>query len=291
MNLLFISDVHIRGTNPVSRIDNFQNVQIRTLEFIAEIAKENNTSIVCTGDFFDSAKEENMQEWLNSVYDIFKGVDFYFIAGNHELLYHNIENFNKSNLSLISKFNNFHFLKNLMLEDILIKGFSFNVKIDDFANCHKKLKIMVLHRYCEPESLPIYIENGITAEYLIDNYNADIYVVGDNHKSFMYKKNNKIVFNIGCSTRQNLNEKDYKPSCILFNTETKEYKQIFLPDYQVNVFREELIIKDDRNDRIDSFVKLANTEKNISFDFKKNLETYCNVYCIKEEVREEINIL
>ncbi len=302
MKLLFTSDWHLRNENPLSRIDDFQQLQIDTLKFISKVAKDNDATIIHAGDVFHKSKEENMQSLINQIYEIFKHNQIYFIAGNHDLLYKNIENFDKCNIGLLDKFDNWQNFKNIDDFDLPMnmRFFNFNQEITEVTTNDM---VCVLHRYCEKDNLPEYINDGITAKLLLENYNYNVFVVGDNHKAFEYEKNGRFVFNTGCITRQNLNEKDYMPSCILFDTESKEYDIIYLPDckqnLKVNVFKEENLTEQiKRESRIDSFIKLIeklhpemqgiNVKYRSSFSFESNLQNYYKENNISEEIINEI---
>jgi len=286
MKLLFCSDFHLRSTNPISRLDDFQQLQIDTLKFIAKVAIENNATIINAGDIFHKSKEENMQSLINQVYEIFKDIDIYFIAGNHDLLYKQIENFDKCNIGLLDKFDNWKHIQEL--SDPFIRFFDFGAEIID-KDYEEYLSICVLHKYCEKDNLPDYINDGITAKLLLEKYGYDVFVVGDNHKSFIYEKDGRFVFNTGCCARQNLNEKDYQPSIILFDTETKKYEKILLPDQNKNVFKEENLTEQiKRESRIDSFIDMVGKGKKVSFSFESNLKNYCKENNISEDIINEI---
>lgn len=297
MKLLFTSDWHLRSDQITNRLDDFQQLQIDTLKFIANLAWNKDAVIIHAGDIFHKSKEENMQSMINQVYEIFKDNNIYFIAGNHDLLYKQIDNFDKCNIGLLSKFENWNNknVKSITNDSEIfylsngqsIELYNFNEKI-----LNRNKGICVLHRYCEKDNLPEYINDGITAKLLLEKYDYDVFVVGDNHKAFEYEKDGRFVFNTGCITRQNLNEKDYQPSIILFNTETKSYEIILLPDCSQNlgnVFKEENLTEQiKRNSRIGSFIDMVGKGKKVSFSFESNLKNYCKENNISEDIINEI---
>lgn len=297
MKLLLCSDIHYRIDSPISRMDSFQEIQIQTLKQISKIAKENEAIIISAGDFLHKARSQYNQSLIENLYQIFKNNKIYFIYGNHELLYRQKEN---TDLKILEKFDNWNsldkrFYDEYFIQDghFIINGFNYN---ENFINNFEKsnsISIWVIHKYCEEEILPKYITNGITAKDLCENNpNVDIFHVGDQHKSFIYihPETKQIVFNTGCCTRQNISEKDYKPSCILFDTESKTYEQIFLPDNKENVFKEEKFTDQiKRENKFDNLVKLLNENKKISFDYKYNIEKYCIENKIEDEVTNMIN--
>jgi DNA repair exonuclease SbcCD nuclease subunit len=291
MKYVFTSDWHVRNDNPINRLDDFQEVQRQTLFYIAEICKQNNADLITAGDLLNKSKQENMQELLNDLYDIFKGINVYYDAGNHDLLYKAIENFKKCNIGLLANFSGWFHIKNINN----ISFFDYGEEIKDIPllkGLDDNEDICILHKYCEIDNLPEYINEGITAKYLLEKYNYNVFVVGDNHKSFVYEDNNRFVFNTGCITRQSLNEKDYKPSIILFDTETRKYEQIYLPDNQKNVFKEEQASKQiKRENRVDSFIKLVGENNKITFNYEDNIKKYCQENKIEKEVINELDDL
>lgn len=287
--LLLTSDWHLRSDVPPSRNDDFLQVQNDTLEFISRVAYENNAIILLAGDIFHRSKQENMQSIINRLKKVFKDIHIFYIAGNHDLKYHNLENIEDCNIGILEGFNNWYFEK--IHNDPFfgtMNFFNFGEQIQDCTE-NNLLNVCVLHQYCEKWKLSGYIKNGIRARDLF-TYNYNVFVTGDNHNSFEYEKNGKMLFNPGCITRQNLNEKDYKPSIILFDVNKKTYEKIYLPDNQKNVFKEKQVSKQiERNDRITSFVELLKNQKNITFDFANNLKKYCEEEKIDPKIIEKIN--
>jgi len=293
MKLVFASDFHLRNDQPVSRTDDFLQVQNDTLKFIAQICKQNNADLIVAGDVFNKAKQENMQFLINDLYDIFKKINIYFIAGNHDLLFHSIENFEKCNIGLLGKFDNWYWENNDNVDDFnnYFNFFNYDVEIKNTLE-NEKLTFCIMHRYCEIDNLPEYISDGITAKLLLEKYDYNYFIIGDNHKAFEYEKDGRFVFNTGCITRQSINEKDYKPSVILFDTEKKEYEKIYLPDNQQNVWKEEQITQQiKRENRIDGFINLIGADKSISLDYINNLKKHCQENKIEKEITNEIEIM
>ena len=85
MKILFFTDVHIKGKNPESRIDNYLDALIKKLVFVFDYAKTNNYDLIlCGGDLFDSA---NVSDSIKNVLlPIFKlnTIPLYTIIGSHD---------------------------------------------------------------------------------------------------------------------------------------------------------------------------------------------------------------
>jgi DNA repair exonuclease SbcCD nuclease subunit len=291
---IFCSDLHFRYNTPKNRIDDFFQVQIDTLKFIAKKARENEAIILIAGDLFYRPQPEKSQLLESLYFEIFKGIQIYFVYGNenHDLKNGNEENFDSNSIGVLAKFENWNYLQEVIIDNCFIKGFSFGQELKNIES-ESELNIFCLHKYVAID-LPDFINNGISAKYLCEKFpKVNYFVSGDNHQNFIYihPETKQVVFNCGCITRQNIAEKEYKPSIILFDTKSRKYEQIFLPDIKDNVFREETNKQEvqERNNRIESFVELVKNQKDISFNFEDNLKKYCLENKVKDEVIKEIN--
>lgn len=293
MKLIFTSDWHLRKDTPICRKDDFQIIQTQTLNFISKIAKKYNAKIIIAGDIYNKARLMYSQDLEILLYNIFKGIEIFFDAGNHDLQAHDIESVDRSNIGVLRNFNNWNFCSDFKenKEKIYFKFFNYGDEIKNI-NENEYFKICVLHKYCEEEKLPDYIDNGITAKGLLEKYNYDLFIVGDNHRSFVYEKDGRIVFNCGCIIRQSVTEKDYKPAIYIFDTETKKYETIFLPDNDSDVIDISHIENlNKRNKRIDKFIsKMKDKDFEIELDFEKNLENYIKNNSVDKFVKEKINM-
>lgn len=286
MKYIFTADWHIRSDKPICRSDNFLDVQEKTLIQIAELAKKENATILVAGDIFDKYKIDPCFEIM--LIDIFRDCLLYVVAGNHELLYHRLENLDKSSLGVLVRQSNWNY-QNKPHEDDLdqIYGFSFGEEIiKPYLNY---VNIALLHKYCVIDNLPIFIENGVTAKYLCDNYGYNIFVTGDNHKAFLYIYKTQKVFNPGCITRQIVDMKDYQPVVYLYDSDLDEYEEIKLLDNNPEVIDNSFIkIKKERDERIEKFINKLNKEKNMDIDFVTNLRRYLKNNFIDLKTKEKI---
>lgn len=287
MNFLFVSDLHIRKNNPKNYIDDFQKIQIDTLKYISQIAKEKKAIIIIAGDIFHNSNDDYVDFIIELMGEIFKQSKVYFIAGNHDLLYKQIKNFEQSNISRLLKFDNWNFVKTFENNEIIINFYNYGEKVKKVKS--DKKKICVMHRCCvKEEKLPFYLPHGITAKQLIDAYNYDVFVVGDNHNSFVYHIDNRYVFNPGCCTRQNLNEEKYTPQIFLYYLNTNKYEFLLLPDNKKNIFKKEsLVLKIEKENNFDSLIELLDTNAN-SVSFEDNLNKYLEKNKINNDIKNKI---
>lgn len=293
MKFVLSSDWHLRLDQLVNRNDDFFQTQYETIRQIRDTCLENKANLIIAGDIFHRAKEENMQKLLNIIYDLFKNINIIFIPGQHDLLFHSMDNFDKGNIGILNRFNNWK-NNNLYNKDYSLFLFNWGQELKKHEDLNREaIKIAVLHKFISDQPLPPWMKDkGMEAKELCEKYNFDVFVCGDNHKSFIYghPKTKQLVFNCGCITRQKINEKEYKPNIFLFDTETKQYEIIYLKDDQ-DVFSKVTTnkLQLERNVRINSFIELVETQNGVNFDFESDLKNHCEKNKIDKNVINEID--
>lgn len=278
MKIMITADWHLRDDVPICRKDDFWEVQKSTLKFINDMCVKNDIHfMLIAGDIFDKPKANQTAKLINLFNDCIK-VDYSFVAGNHDLKFHSMEWFKECDISI---------LENKKLKHI---GY-YNFNEEGWKN--EKTKIKVIHKYCQVEKLPVWLEReGITAENLLKE-DGNIFITGDNHTGFIYEKNSKIVINPGCITRQTVEKREYKPFIVLLeideNYKYTSYEKIYLPDTDLSVVENiELDKMKDKNERIQSFLSSL-TSTDIKLDFTGNVKRFISENEISKEVENEID--
>lgn len=284
MKYIVSADWHLRFDNPECRTDDFLAMQKKTVEYIANKTIEYNADLIIAGDIL----HRNRPRSANYIYNLLlKSVlckiqnRVYFIAGNHDLPAHNYDRDSHCAYNVIEDiFNNVQ--KDLKLNND-IHCFNFGTEIEDHIG------LCIMHRFCVVKDLPPYIEDGITADTLLSDYDYQYIITGDNHSGFVHREKNRYVINPGCITRQSAKMQKYEPFVVLLDTETQEIKKILLPDNDAGVItREHLDVKNDRDSRIDSFVEKLQSVESIDLSFEKQLENYCNKNNIENDIKDKI---
>ena len=298
MKILATGDWHVRSTIPICRTDDFLSIQSRTLERIAEIALgSGNATILHSGDIFHKAKPENSQELEIMLAEIFNNQYnnyIYFIAGNHDLLYHKIENFNKGSIGVLNTYEKWEKVNGCIeFIDSTVFNFDYGEKIKDLSVKNDNIKhICLVHKYVAEDVVPFFMKDGISAKDLCERHPSfDVFVCGDNHHGFIYehKRTGQVVINTGCITRQESTFKNYQPKVCLIDTEEMIFKFIDLPDNDPDVIIEN--VQEDQEEklnRIESFIEKLKNVAEVSLDFEKNIEIYCQQNQVEDSVREKI---
>lgn len=271
MKLLVTSDWHFRFDNPSCRTDNFFETQKSIINSIFDKAKETQFHIVIAGDIFHVARPQNAQILEKFLIEKFLNYpEISFIAGNHDLIYHNKQNMETCSIGVLQHFNNK--LPN-------IDYFDFGDEIIE------KNKIAVMHMYIHNDTIS-YVKNGIEYDTLLDKYNYNLIITGDNHQSFVKKHKNKLLINPGCISKQNIDMKNEKLYYYIVDTDSLEYERFEILD---NAFIKEKHIPNIVDNDFSNVIQILNKEVNIDLDFKKNLENVFQMSNTKKEVIDIIN--
>ena len=102
IKLLYMGDIHIRGTNPRNRKDDYKEALKAKLREIFSLAKYKEVeAIICAGDIFDRPEVTNGV--LLEFAEVFKEnkIPFYTTAGNHDVYGYNLDTYNRTSLRVM----------------------------------------------------------------------------------------------------------------------------------------------------------------------------------------------
>lgn len=269
MKLIISADWHLRDKSPRCRLDeNWELFQRNLILEIVTIANNKKCPLVIVGDLFDSPNcpariiSMAIEELSKVKYTV------HFLAGNHDLPYHSIENLENSSIGIFSSLSKEH---NKIVHGMNDFGqwidFNDKIKGDDY-------KLLFIHRlvFQNAKSLPPNVQAS-TAQDLLEEFDkADWIFTGDNHTSFVYKKGQRQLINPGSIYRGSSDQKTYKPSVYFVDTDNEKIEQIFLSDNQEIIDDQYIIDRDEKEERISVFVEKLKKNETIELDFMKNIE-------------------
>lgn len=272
---IFVADMHLRFDTPECRTDDFVQSQITKLHWLSSLADKENALIVNSGDTFHKARPENGNELLNKIImphlPIMVG-----IAGNHDLLYHKMENIDKSLYGVFVDYrmaftpiDTGEYYEN---DDDIIYGFNFGSEITKPEDTEGNKTIAVYHGYVSKESG--FISGKVAKNMLIKNPEYDVILTGDNHETFVEEYQGRILINPGCFTRQTADKINHKPCVFLYDSETHKHEQIFIPIKNDCFDTDYLTIKKEKDERLDSFVETVNGDFEVGGNYQKNMDSY-----------------
>jgi len=216
MKFLMIGDIHIRGTSPRNRTDNYVEACKAKLRECWEIAKEHNvTAILQPGDVFHSP-EVSIGTLLEFV-TIFQEcpVPIYCTVGNHDVFSYNLETYGRTSLQLLQmllngKLNVFAVnVRDTIFGDVWlaaqpytsqvdVNGWGYSTQVGFVGNC--KANIQMTHGMLLDHNLPY--EAKFTNLYEVET-NANIILTGHDHTGYgaIKRSDGKLFVNPGALMR------------------------------------------------------------------------------------------
>lgn len=284
MRGIITADWHLREDKPRCRIDeDWIGTQKKALERIYTEAGNRNYNVYVVGDLFHRSTEYRMVRLVQQLAEMLDkdGLHLYFLAGNHDCLYHLSSNLDRSAIGLLQGTKNVYFMNDLV-----------NVSAPNFGeSVNKDMPIVFEHRLVFPDkkSLPPNVE-AITAEDMLEMYpNAEWIFTGDYHHNFHYEKNGRHVVNSGCLLRQATDMKNYDCGFYCVNTDISEVEWISVGDNEPLVDDSYIIKQEEREERLANFIDSISKTTSISLDYLDNVQKALLANDIPPELKEMIN--
>lgn len=282
-SLAAIGDLHLRGTVPENRIDDYLSEQKRKLLYSFNIIPRESV-VAFPGDVFNSDEEpywviEQFTNILNSRPDLF----YLFVAGQHDMHYHSTNLRNTPLKLLVSGVKNSLILNK---EPFSIKGSIFYGKSWGGVIPKGILgSILIMHKtIIKNNDIPGL--DAIRAKIFLQQHPFSIVISGDNHEMFVEKIGKKRLVNMGSFMRIRKDQKDHAPAIYIFHNGLSYYESIPIKE---NVFDNEVKSKKVDTKFIqtvkEDFVKSLK-EENKELEFVKRLRK--NMKEEKEEVKDVI---
>lgn len=259
-NIIFISDMHILGENPICRTDNLVEEQDNKLEFIINFANENKAIILNSGDQTDTPRNFISFYKLSSHLKNLKE-KMYCCLGQHDKY---MRTKNESSTNLLIKLDQMTKLSKdpIKIENFFLYGCDFE---DEVPEPTTNNNILVIHDSITTKELAIKnVEFKEAEEFLEKHKKYDIIICGDIHRRFFIEKNKRVIMNSGPILRKDASNYflDYAPSFFFYNKDKGDISLIEIPHKKNVISRTHLELKEKR-------------ERNIIFDIgesKKNID-------------------
>lgn len=229
MKFILLSDVHLLGKNPVSRIDDLVETQLDKLLFVLRKAWLENATILQAGDLFDRPRN-----WLllPKVAEMIKGTSFFSIFGQHDTYLYSEETRDRTCLGVLEKAGVIKILGKspTTLGETAIYGCSFGQEIPTPED-RKTFNILVIH--ADISDRPVYPghEYADAEKFLSAWPEYDLIHCADIHIKFAFERKGRHIINTGPLLRKEASEYNmtHKPSICLFDTEKRTAEWIEVP--------------------------------------------------------------
>lgn len=223
--IIFVGDVHLKGSSPISRKDVYPEVILNKIRFIWDFATTIDcTTIIFLGDIFDTVNTS--LQYFSHCLALFKdmsrkGIDLYTIVGNHDIRYDSMDTLPITPLGILLESGAIKLLDSLTVDDVYIKGCHFPDKpvkndVQDFYS------ILLLHRFYESG----FNEEPIKKED-IKELNYDTYILGHDHRPYstICMDDGVSIYRPGSLARNSSDSYNRlrKPRILIMDTDMKEF--------------------------------------------------------------------
>lgn len=286
---ILTADKHGREDVPVCRTDNFLKAQWDKLEFENKLAEKHNCPILDAGDVLNKWKPSPwlLRELMNR-----SSGKRITIPGNHDLPNHSIDSYEKSGLSVLEQAGTYIVLKNecMIKDEFSVSGISYG-QGKDISDCIPTIKnkryILLLHEMVWQGKNPFPNAEGYEALDLLKKYpEFDLIVTGHNHQSFVQEYEGRLLVNPGSMMRATADQMDFEPSLYLWYAEDNTVERVHYPFEKNVISREHLEKKEEKNERLQSFITGLRADAEVGLNFEKNLEEYMAKNKISDSVKD-----
>ena len=224
MKFICISDIHLTADNPIARLDNLVETQFKKLEWVLNLAKKENATILQAGDIFNKPRSWML---LPMVIDLLKkyNVDIYCVRGQHDDYMYSEQTRERTNLGILEKVGLIHPLSEepTTIRDIVISGANFGQNLVDIKR--STFTVGVIHTSVSQTAL--WPDHKFTPadEFLAKHTCYDFILVGDIHRQFeAIGEDGRRLVNTGPMLRSEATEYnfDHQPSVFLLDTDNIE---------------------------------------------------------------------
>lgn len=287
VSAIICSDLHLRETAPVCRLDNWMETMERKYTWLKELQEKYGVPILCGGDVFDYWKSSPfLLSW--ALRNLPK--DMVTVCGQHDLPAHNLDNLARSGLGVLAEAGKVELLSDshpIIISDFDVKGFSWGSAFEPCDVKDEYAKVAIIH-YGVYEDKPHYLgaeNHGGTAKSVIKKLGGfDLIVAGDNHLSFVTRVEQQVLVNAGSFMRTSAAQLDFKPSVYLWCSETNEVERVFVPIESGVISREHIDKVDNRDERLEAFISRLDHNIDITISYNDNMRNYLAKNDIKKSV-------
>ncbi len=289
---IFCADLHLSDKPPIARSGepDWYEAMARPLKKIRKVAKKNQCPVICAGDIFHKAKSSPELEIFAMGY--LQG--WFTIAGQHDLPNHRIEDIDKSSYGVLISSGIIHPLVCVGEEPLYFTGFQYGQELKLQERERKgSLSIAVIHQLAwhKERPFPGAPDSGNVKNIMKQLKGFDYVFCGDNHTSFQFHAGKRLLTNCGSIMRRTSDQIEYEPKAWVLWSDGVVDSFSLLDDNEVMSCEhiEEKELKEERNEKLDSFVKSL-IDKGIEFDisFKVNMNSFMASEKISPEVRNLI---
>ena len=289
--ILFIPDVHLQEHSPRSRKDNYPQVVLDKLAWVADYANKEKAMVIFLGDVFNAVNMPMI--YMYRCIEVFKKFNQvpYAIMGNHDIPRNNQDLMDRSPLGLLEKVGLVNYLQHLEVGgSVVIEGFHYTQPLAPTKQLTESRvpakKICVAHVFYENKFIE---DHNLTISDALE-LGYDYYVLGHDHTCYedIITKKYK-VYRVGSLTRGSSNENQMTRdvvSILEYDTNLDTFTRVSVPCAKaIDVFKESVFMRKE-TDKVNTEEILNNlifTSNDSIYDVLDRAEQTQEIKAIVEE--------
>lgn len=297
-DLILSADWHVREDTPVCRSDDYLEAMGRKFQYLRELQLKHDCQVVVAGDVFHKAKPSPfLIGWAMSNLPHAS-----VIAGQHDLPNHNLGLFRKCGLYVLELSGCLSVLgqgrsQHLASSSCVLQGFPWGVSPEKpqeppeewgpLPDGTRRVALVHVLTWTRKKPWPD-IEADMAGKVLQKFKGFDLVVTGDNHQSFTVEHKGRLLVNPGSLLRSTADQADFRPRVYLWYADTNTVEPVYLPIEDV-ISREHLKKNEQRDERMEAFVKRLKDDFEVGLSFERNLEAFFRKNKTRKAVRELID--
>jgi len=283
------ADWHIRPDTPICRTDNYFEALEGKIDFVFNLASDNECPILVSGDLGNKAQWPN---WLLSflIGKIEDGLHIVSVPGQHDLENHKLSLLDRGGLGVLYK----AAILWKRPEDypsayFQISGFPYGHEITTRSKKGNKRHITMAHQMVI-ENKPLWPgQKAPKGHQLLKKFpEYDIILTGDNHNAFTVEHEGRWLVNPGSMMRMTADQADHRPRVYLWWAEDNRIEPVYLPIEQDVISRTHIEIVEDRDRRMEAYMSRVREDTEVALSYEDNLERYFNRYRTIKPVKDKV---
>lgn len=302
VNAVIIADLHLRGTIPQCRTDDFFSAMWKKTKQILDLALNNDCPLIIAGDIGHKSQWPNwlIEEFLNLYPPQQVWPQICIVPGQHDLPGHVLKDWAKSGIGVLKAAGAIHTIGAQGIPELpssfnidygqKIKCFAYGQQITPPKNSEN---IALAHTLAVSSDNEWWLKDKSTnANLLLRKFpQYKLIITGDNHKTFIVEYEGRIHLNPGSVMRTNADQADHKPQAFLWYADENKIESVFL-DIEENVIdRTHIDIKKHKDKRLEAYLNKMDEiaqEADFGLDYENNLKTYCAKNKTRKLVKDKV---
>jgi hypothetical protein len=276
--LILSADWHLRDDIPQCRErDEYLAAQERKLKFIHDLVLDNDATLLIAGDIFDAWKPS---PWLISLAIRYIPPGTVVVAGQHDMVNHNIAEMGKTGLQTLAEAGVAIILTGGFRRVLghstgvfgAVYGYSYGEEAQNPPKGDKGVKILMWHRLTCHAKQPWPGAEAEPVSNMVKKFSGyDLIITGDNHQQFA----GPALINPGSMMRMSSDQAEFEPAVFGWS-EDGTVTRIPLPIEKgaVKATKSNAKVKESRDQRMEAYIKKASTQFEDRLSFDKNLERH-----------------